>query len=140
MALAFDGETDVREEHCPSCAERFLLVTTFLVRDGAAYAVAKTALHDHDEREAWIDLVLGTWDEETDDHVTFGCRVGTVSGSPDPAATAVDAARPYGDSAFWGSKLSRAGALGHQRLAEFWDAVDFLLVHEPTINHHVYHH
>ena len=59
-------------------------------------------------------------------------------GSPDPAATPVDAAAPYGDSAFWGRKLSRAEALAPQ-IQEFWTVVDFLLVNEPSIARHVYH-
>lgn len=140
MALTLDGDSEVREDTCESCGKHFLLVTSFIASDGAAHAVAKTALHDHDGQEAWIDLVFGSWHESADDHVTFGCRVGPVVGSPDPAATAVDAAQPYGESPFWGQKLSRAEALGHPRLDEFWQAVDFLLFGEPTINHHVYHH
>ena len=140
MTLTFDGDSEVREDACESCGKQYLLVTSFIARDGAAYAAAKTALHHHDGQEAWIDLVLGSWHEGADDHLTFGCRVGPVVGSPDPAATAVDAAQPYGESPFWGQKLSRAEALGHPRLDEFWQAVDFVLVSEPTINHHVYHH
>lgn len=140
MVLALDGDSEVREERCDSCGEQFLLITTFIARDDTAYAVAKTALHDHGEPEAWIDLVLGSWHEGADDHLTFGCRVGPVSGAPSPGATAVDAAQPYEDSGFWGRKLSRAEALGHPRLAEFWETVDFLLVSEPTVTHHVYHH
>lgn len=140
VTLTLDGDSEVREDTCGSCGEHSLLVTSFVMRDGAAYAVAKTALHHHDGYEAWVDLVFGSWHEDADDHLTFGCRVGPVAGSPDPAATAVDAAKPYGESPFWGQKLSRTGALAHPRLDEFWLAVDFLLVSEPRINHHVYHH
>lgn len=139
MTLGFDGESSVLEQTCVDCGRHYLLVSSFLLRDGGAYAVAKTALHDHDGREAWIDLVVGNWADGYDDHVTFGCRVGPVAGSPDPAATAVDAARPYGDTPLWGRKLSRDEALAHPRIGEFWDAVDFLLENEPTIGHHVYH-
>lgn len=139
MDLALDGASDVQEDTCSSCGQRYLLVTSFLTSAGAAYAVAKTALHDHDGHEAWFDVMLGTWNEGADDHTTFGCRVGRVAGSPDPAATAVDAAQPYGASPFWGHKLSRSEALAHPRLHDFWDVVDFLLISDPTINHHVYH-
>jgi hypothetical protein len=30
--------------------------------------------------------------------------------------------------------------LNHPRIREFWDVVDFLLVNDPLIQHHVYHH
>ena len=139
MALTLDGDSQVQEDTCECCGKHFLLVTSFVVRDDVPYAVAKTALHHHDAHEAWMDLAFGSWHEHADDHVTFGCRVGPVVGSPGPAATAVDAAQPYGESPFWGQKLSRAGALEHPRLDEFWQVVDFLLVTEPAINHHVYH-
>ena len=114
----------------------------FLANGGDAYAVAFAALHTHGGmREAWIDTILGTWGEDSaSDHVTFGCRVGPVEGQDDPAATAVDAALPYSDKPIWGTKLSRAAALDHPRLAEFWEVVDFLLVADPVIHHHVYGH
>ncbi|WP_237700651.1 hypothetical protein [Janibacter sp. HTCC2649] len=104
------------------------------------YCVAKTALHDHDGQEAWIDVVFGTFEDGVDDHISFGCRVGPVEASPEPAATAVNAAQTYGDSAFWGQKLTREEALAHPRISEFWSVVDFLLVNEPLIEHHVHHH
>jgi hypothetical protein len=74
-----------------------------------------TACHNHDGvHEAWIEIALGTFEEAGyQDHVSFGCRVGPVEGSSDPAATAVDAAIPYGDSDFWGRKLARDEALAH---------------------------
>lgn len=139
MRLALDGESEVREAACEDCGRRYLVVSSFLLHEGEPYAVAKTALHHHGGREAWIDVVLGTWDGGNQDHTTFGCRVGPVTGSPEPAATAVDAARVYGDAPFWGRKLTRAEALVHPRLGEFWHAVDFLLEHEPAISHHIYH-
>ena len=140
MPLTLDAETDIRQAECDHCGSGYSLVTSYVLRDDAAFAVAKTALHDHDGPEAWLDVVFGSWHGEAEDHVTFGCRVGPVSGSPDPAATAVDAALPYADSAFWGRKLSRDEALAHLQIQDFWSVVDFLLVNEPTIAHHVYHH
>jgi hypothetical protein len=124
---------------CAHCGAKYSLVTSYLLRDEAASAVAKTALHHHDAPDAWMDVVFGSWHDEAEDHQTFGCRVGPLSGSPDPAATAVDAAVHYSDSAFWGRKLSRAQALAHPQTEDFWAVVDFLLMNEPATSHHVYH-
>jgi hypothetical protein len=42
-----------------------------------------------------MDVILGTFgDDDPEGRVTFGCRVGPVSNSPDPAATAVQASGP----------------------------------------------
>ncbi|MEO3938758.1 hypothetical protein V3N99_18675 [Dermatophilaceae bacterium Soc4.6] len=137
--LELDGDSDVREQTCDRCGRPYLLVTSYLLVNGSAHCVTKTALHDHDGPEAWVDVVFGTFVEGAVDHVTFGCRVGPVDGSRDPAATAVDAAAPYGQSEFWGRKLSRADALAHPRIREFWEVVDHVLLHEPAVEHHVYH-
>lgn len=114
---------------------------SFLNRSGDAYAVAFCALHTHDDvREAWIDVILGFGDDAESDHLTFGCRVGPVEGQDEPAATAVDAAMPYGNKPIWGRKLSREEALSHRRVSEFWEVVDFLLLGDPVVHHHVYGH
>ena len=140
MTLAVDGESEARQATCDHCGRDYVTVTSFVTHGGTAYCVAKTALHDHDGHEAWMDIVFGTFEDGAEDHITFGCRVGPVEGALEPAATAVNAAQPYGDSPFWGQKLTRAQALGHERIADFWAVVDFLLVSEPAIQHHVYHH
>lgn len=103
---------------------------------------ALAALHDHGDLEAWIDVIFGSLEGEAvhDERVTFGCRVGPVQGSDQPAATAVQAAQPYDESPTFGHKLSRAEALEHPRVHDFWRVVDFLLEREPAINHHVYAH
>ena len=140
MTLALDGASEARQATCDHCGRDYVTVTSLVTRGGDTYCVARTALHDHDGHEAWLDIVFGTFEDGAEDHVTFGCRVGPVEGSPEPAATAVTAAQPYGESSFWGQKLTRAQALDHELIDEFWAVVDFLLEHEPEIQHHVYHH
>ena len=140
MALTFDEPSDVTENECDRCGATFTLVKS-LVNDegGVPHAVTFSALHHHDgQHEAWIDAILGTFDEDDSDHVTFGCRVGPIDGSPEPAATAVQAASPYSDQPIWGHKLSREEALRHERIEDFWQVVDFLLEHESVIRAHVY--
>jgi hypothetical protein len=138
--LAFDEAPTIEEQDCSGCGRHYPLVKAFLNKDGRAHAVAFCALHTHEAvREAWIDVILGTFgDSSTDDHVTFGCRVGPVAAQAEPAATAVDAAQPYGDKPIWGRKLSREEALGNARLPAFWEVVDFLLLADPVVHHHVY--
>jgi hypothetical protein len=142
VTLHFDEPPTVQEQDCADCGSHYVLVKAFVARGEDAVAVTYTALHAHEGvHEAWIDAILGTFGvDRTEDHVTFGCRVGPVSGQQEPAATLVDAAKPYSDRPIWGQKLSREEALTHPRLAEYWDIVDFVLVNDPAVEHHVYAH
>ena len=36
--------------------------------------------------------------------------------------------------------LTREAALAHPAIDDFWAVVDFVLQHDPTVNHHVYGH
>lgn len=142
MTLRLDGESTIERSTCHDCGAEFVLVKTFILDDDGAYAIAFTALHHHQDSEAWMDVVFGSFDGDAsqDERITFGCRVGPVEGSREPAATAVQAAIPYQDTATFGHKLSRDEALAHARVPDFWRVVDFLLEAEPAINHHVYAH
>jgi hypothetical protein len=137
--LSFDPERTVELKSCDSCGRGFTLVKSFILDGEDAHAILFAALHDHGEREAWIDVILGSFgSEDYSDHVTFGCRVGPVQGQADPAATAVAAATPYGNSALFGRKLTRDEALAHPQLSDFWQVVDFALISDPDIHFHVY--
>jgi hypothetical protein len=137
--LSAEPDRNVKVAECAECGRSYRRLTLFLHRDGDAHAVCHVALHDHDGREAWFDAIFGSWDEDDDsDRVTFGCRVGTVVGQTEPAATLVQAAIPFGDSPVWGRKLSRDEALVHPWLPDFWEAVDFVLLTDPDVRLHVY--
>jgi hypothetical protein len=113
-------------------------VRGYLTWFDAPHAAFFAACHAHDDdREVLIDVILG-WATDTEDTVTFGCRVGPVDGHEGPAATLVDAAASYSADPEWGRKLSRSAALDVHRLQSFWDVVDFVLVHDPTIRPHIY--
>ena len=137
--LSFDPERTVELKSCAACGRGYTLIKSFILDDNDAHAVLFAALHDHGEREAWIDVILGTFgSEDFSDHVTFGCRVGPVQGQADPAATAVAAAAPYEDTPLFGRKLTRDEALAHPSLSNFWRVVDFALINDADIHFHVY--
>jgi hypothetical protein len=140
--LRLDGESAVERSTCSECGADYLLVKSFFLDEAGPYAISFSALHWHGEAEAWIDVIFGAFEGEAadDDRTTFGCRVGRVEGSDEPAATAVVAAVPYSDGPVFGHKLSRDEALAHPRIADFWRVVDFLLQHEPAVAHHVHDH
>lgn len=142
MTLWLDGESTIDRSTCHDCGAEFLLVKSFVLDTNGPHAIAFTALHHHEDSEAWMDVIFGSFegDASQDDRITFGCRVGPVEGSQEPAASAVQAAVPYTDSQAFGHKLSRDEALDHARLPEFWRVVDFLLENEAVINHHMYAH
>ncbi|PXX60866.1 hypothetical protein DFR70_10957 [Nocardia tenerifensis] len=126
---------------CACCGEPVERTWNFVHADGSAYAVyfANCYHHTGQAHETWIDVILGTWDNETnDDHVTFGCRVGPVQGSPHPAATLVQACQDGTGSRIHGVLLSRDDGLAHPLLPAFWDVVDLILANDPTVNHHLY--
>ena len=129
MTLRLDGETAIDRTRCQDCGSEYLLVKTFVLDAEGPHAIVFSALHTHEEAEAWMDVIFGTFDGDAseDDRVTFGCRVGPVEGSQEPAATAVQAAVPYKDGPAFGKKLSRDEALAHHRLSDFWRVVDFVL-------------
>jgi hypothetical protein len=139
VSLAFDPERSVDELECVRCAASYRVVRGQLTWFGAPHAVFIAGCHNHDgTRDVLIDVILGWARDGDDDRVTIGCRVGPVDGQEGPIATVVDAAVSYGDDPEWGRRLTRSQALADQRLVEFWDAVDFVLVHDPTIRPHVY--
>lgn len=142
VTLWLDGESTIDRSTCHDCGAEFLLVKSFVLDEEGPHAIAFTALHHHEDFEAWMDVIFGSFegDASQDKRITFGCRVGHVEGSQEPAATAVQAAIPYQGSPSFGHKLSRDEALAHPRLPDFWGVVDFLLENEPAISHHVYAH
>ena len=139
-ALSLDPERDVSARRCDACGRDFTLVKAFVYRRGVPHGIYLAACHEHEGvREAWIDLILGTFGEDnSSDHVTFGARVGPVDGQDEPAATLVQAAIPYGDWQIFGQKLSREEALKHPLLPVCWEVVDFVLLEDTTVNAHVY--
>lgn len=139
MSLAFDPERAVDEQECADCQGPYRLVRGYLTWFGSQHAAFYAACHDHSgERDVLIDVILGWATAADQDRVTFGCRVGPLAGQDGPAATLVDAAAAYGEDPEWGRKLSRSAALDDHRLQAFWDVVDFVLIHDPTIRPHVY--
>ena len=138
--LSFDPERGVELKSCAACGREYTLIKSFILDGEDAHAVLFAALHNHHgEREAWIDVVLGTFgSEDLSDHCTFGCRVGPVAEQSEPAATLVAAAAPFGDSSLFGQKLSRDEALIHPWVSEFWRIVDFVLINDADIHFHVY--
>jgi hypothetical protein len=98
-----------------------------------------TCYHHHGIHEVWLDAIVGTWgSDDFSDHLTFGCRIGPVQGSPDPAATLVDAAAVIPDAPIYGQKLTREAGLAHPRLADFWNLVDHVLANDGMVNQHLY--
>lgn len=141
VGLLIDEDSrQVRQFTCSDCggkADR----TWANIYDGAvAVAVYFASCYHHQGvHEAFIDTILGTWGSgDSSDHVTFGCRVGPVTGSPDPAATLVNGGAMAPDSPIFGRKLSRDEGLAHPRLAELWAIVDTILERDELVRRHLY--
>ena len=138
-ALVIEADPTVTEHSCGHCSQPFQRVKGFIYRAGNAHAVYIASCYHHDGHEVFIDAVFSpTWDDDLDDHITFGCRVGPIAGRPDPAASLTDGAAAFTGASFFGQKLSRTEALASPLLADFWALVDHVLVHDPVVRDHVY--
>jgi hypothetical protein len=137
--LEIEPGAGVVEGRCDHCDQPMTRVKGFIYEDGDAHVVYFASCYHHDGHEAWIDVVYSpAWDDEVDDHFTFGCRVGPVEGQADPAASLVAAAAAWGDSRTFGRKLSRDEASSHPALTDFWEVVDHVLTHDAVVSAHVY--
>lgn len=120
--LSFDRERKVRDFECAECGSRYRRMYRFVLRNQVAYGVCYASLHKHaGEAVAWLDVILGTWGEnETADHVTFGCRVGPIEGQEFPAASLVPAAQPFAYRPIFGQRLSPIPPMRPRRLSRTW--------------------
>lgn len=141
MDLIIDESSrQVRQVICSCCHVAAERTWANLYDGGTAAAVYfASCYHHHGMHEAFIDVVMGTWgSNDFSDHVTFGCRVGPVTGSPAPAATLVNGGAEAPDSPIFGQKLGRDEGLGHPRLPEFWEMVDTILERDDLVRRHLY--
>ncbi|ROP32806.1 hypothetical protein EDD30_5754 [Couchioplanes caeruleus] len=141
VTLVIDEDSrQVRQFVCPCCNTEAERTWANIYDDNTAVGVYYASCYHHNGvHETWIDAILGTWgDNQFDDHITFGCRVGPVAGSSTPAATLVNGGAAAPDSPIFGQKLSREEGLSHPRLAEFWKVVDTILEHDNLVRHHLY--
>jgi hypothetical protein len=137
--LAFEREPVEGLRQCHECGDAHAAVHGFINQNGAAHAVFYADWYPH-AAEAYIDVVFGTWgDDEYRDQVTFGCRIGHVSGQESPAASLVPAAEVRPDHPMFGVKLNRQQALDHPLVSEFWRVIDWLILNEPMLHANVYH-
>jgi hypothetical protein len=138
-ALTIEADPTVSDHTCDHCSQPFRRVQGYVHRDGDAHAVYIASCYHHDGHEVFIDAVFSpTWEDDVDDHLTFGCRVGPVDGQSGPGATLVAGAAAFSDRPFFGHRLSREDGLQHPLLGEFWEVVDHVLVHDPVVRDHVY--
>jgi hypothetical protein len=134
VPLSLDNERQELDITCPLCGRPFKLVTGFVYRDGDAWAVYHAQCHSHDRSEAWLDIVLGSWDDDQPaDSRTFSCRVGTEGAGLVDAPVSVEGRAPH-----YGRMLTRADALADDRLDDAWEVVDFVVTADPTVRKYVY--
>ncbi len=139
MTLSFDGEPTIEQQQCPECGLRHESVIGFVLKDGAAHAIYFADWYPHGS-EAYLDVVLGTWDEpDYPDQVTFGCRLGHVEGEAGPLASLVPGGERRSDHPMFGVKLDRDAALEHPRLDQFWEVSDWLVLNDRLLHDNVYH-
>ncbi|TAH33464.1 hypothetical protein EYC59_05025 [Candidatus Saccharibacteria bacterium] len=141
MDLSFDTGSTTERKKCPECKLKHVYLQRYILDRGDAYAVALIEANQHGhEPELYFTCTIGTWDSSADDktHVTFACRYGSVEGQEDYACTLVDVPDSF-EGSMYGHRLTRKGALKHERLHEFWEIVDFLLEQDMAIHDFLYH-
>lgn len=136
MQLSFDGAPEAGLTGCHECNSQHEVSTGFVLRDGVTYAVYWASWYPH-ANEIYVDCIIGSWIEpDYADHVTFGCRIGAGPGSTRPQCTLTHGGATKAHSALFGQKLERQDALGHPRLQDFWDCIDWLVVNDPLLCEH----
>jgi hypothetical protein len=137
LTLELGGDRHVVTQTCDCCGDTRQTVTGYVYDDDTAHAVYFASCCPHD-REVWIEVILGSWDvDSTDDHITFGCRVGDNE-QAELITSLVPAAQVSSNNAIYGQKLDRDQALVHPWLDAFWDIVDLVMLTDPTVHQHVY--
>ena len=145
MQLQIDPERDVKSHECGCCGVPFDRVTGFINSENGAYAIYYASCYHHDGvHEAYIDVILdNAWDadhpdEPSPDRVTFGCRVGPITGQENIACSLVDGASVAPDIPLYGRKLDPDQARQHPWVSQYWATIDHILEHDPTVNPHLY--
>lgn len=142
MHLTVDLDGSRRAEYlCQCCSTPIVRTWNTVHRDGEMFAVyfANCYHHTDQPRDTWIDVILGTWGRNSNaHHVTFGCRVGPVDNSTQPAATLVTACADGSAGPLHGVVLTREKGLTHLRLRDFWAVVDLVLAEDLTVRGHLY--
>lgn len=132
--------TTVHETACACCGTVRTTVTAHVSEHGAARAAVFVYCyppHGDEPSEIWIDAILGTWGaDDHRDHVTFGCRYGSVPDQVEHACSLTDAATQSGPDPMFGYRLTRRQALRHDKLAQFWRVVDLVMTTVPEIGEH----
>lgn len=139
MTLESEPGAQVTEFACERCGEPVQRVTGFIHQNGDAHAIYFASCYHHVAHEAFIDVVFSpTWDNNADDHVSFGCRVGPMDGRSGPQSSLTTGGTAFEQSRMFGQKLTREDALTHPQLPEFWAVVDHVLTHDQVVRTHVY--
>jgi hypothetical protein len=135
MGLTFSGDRQVRQFPCQCCESTVDRTLAQLDSDGVMRAVYYASCYHHAEGgEVYFDIMIGGWGTgDPGDRVTFGCRWGAVEGHDEPMCSLTTGGEVFEDSALFGTKLDRPAALNSPLLPEFWQMVDFLVLHDPVV-------
>lgn len=107
--------------------------------DATTSAVFMAFLYDHgDGREAFVDLILGPWQDGADpsERLTFSTRTGPVDGGS-VGSTLLDGGSVSRDDPMLGTKVSREDGLSHPALPLVWSYLDSVLVDVADVNQHL---
>ena len=122
---------------CANCGEEHEGVTGFVLKDGDAFAVYYADWYPH-ANEAYVEVVLGSFeDPEYADNVTLGCRYGYVDGVQSAVASLMTPT--HGGRPIFGQVLNRDDALQSNRLHDFWNVTDWLVLNDPLLHRTVFH-
>ncbi|WP_208739467.1 hypothetical protein [Arthrobacter agilis] len=142
MTFTLDGSPESTQKTCSMCGATSVVIHHFILKDHNAFAIGETELHQHGGNpEAWINIVFGSFnDDEYEDHVTFGCRVGLFTEDGELASSLIDSNHTSPSTPVWGLRLTREQALSHDLLPAFWEVVDWLVLEDPQTHQHLYGH
>jgi hypothetical protein len=123
-------DRNVAERLCDGCGGNYDFVTGYILKSGDAYAIYYVSCSGHrDEPRVNLDAIFGTWIADAwTDRVTFSCQIRPEGAGCMDAPVALS--QPV---EAMGVPLTRQLALAHPRVAEFWQVVDFICLHDPAV-------
>ncbi|MFS8102023.1 hypothetical protein LFM09_33335 [Lentzea alba] len=141
MALTMnEAGREIRQYRCECCQEPVERIWNHVLRDGTAIAMFFANCYHHSRSEVVVDVVLGTWDRlDHPDHVTFAAKLREVDQSSlHPAFQLVPPVYGRSGAPLNGRVLQPDEARTHLRFAEFVEVLEFVVLHDPTVNQHLY--
>ncbi len=139
VTLSIEPAPEVQARVCKDCGRSFSTVHGFLYQDDDAYAVYHASLQsDHPSTQVDLALSLGSWQEEAtaNERKRIGLRIWPEGDELKMHFNDVSEST-WGDSATFGTMLTRNAVLGSRLEGEALSAAEFIVSGDERVRVHL---